>query len=229
MAIEIEASSRNDGARSRHLEVVSMHLRTVRFAGSPEDLGRAISAFEQVSAPVRRQPGCAAVALLADRQAGKGVVASYWETEEAMNASEEAAASARAKTAAEHGLQVVDVERYEVTLLERRHPLKAGTFARLISAQVAPDQVDHTQREVRERALPIITVQKGFRSVVTAINRKNGKLLAGSTWETAADREASNAPLASIRQQVIGAGSSIEVENYEVAFAEIRVAAGTGS
>jgi heme-degrading monooxygenase HmoA len=206
-----------------------MHLRTVRFAGNPEDLEKAISAFEQVSAPVRQLPRCAAVGLLADRQAGKAVVASYWETEEAMNASEDAAAGARAKTAAEHGLRVVDVERYEVTLLERRHPLKAGTFGRLISGQGTPDRIDQAQREVRERALPIITVQKGFRSVVTAINRQNGRFLAGSSWETAADREASNAPLASIRQQVIGTGSSIEVENYEVAFAEIRVAAGTGS
>jgi heme-degrading monooxygenase HmoA len=209
-----------------------MYLRAVRLAGSPDSLAAAIAAFEQVSSPVRELPGCAAVALLADRDGGKAVVASYWESEAAMQASEQVAADARATTTSEHGIEIVEVERYEVTFLERRQPLRAGTFARLITSQVVPEKVDQLQREMRESGLPIITGQKGFRSLVTAVNRHNGKLLGGTTWDTAADRETSNAALAPIRERVIGSGGgagSPVVENYEVAFADVRVTAGTGS
>jgi hypothetical protein len=81
---------------------------------------------------------------------------------------------------------------------------------------------------MRERSLPIVRRQKGFRSVVAAFNRRNGRVLAGSCWETAADREASDAALAAMRlevMQAVGVTEPIKIENYEVVFADIRVAA----
>jgi len=207
-----------------------MYLRAIRLAGSPENIAGAIPKFDEISAPVRRMPGCAAVALAADAGEGKAIVLSYWESEDALNASEEAGAGARARTAAEHGLEIVDVERYEVAYLERRKPLKAGTFARMISSSRPPDRVDELQREVQGRVLPIISNQKGFRSVVTAVNRTKGKVLAGSSWETAADREASEVALASIRQELMAtAGSTMLVENYDIVFADVLVATRSGA
>ena len=54
--------------------------------------------------------------------------------------------------------------------------------------------------------------------------------IAGSSWDTAADREASHAALAPIREELMAtAGSSPQVENYDVVFADVRVAAGARS
>ena len=207
-----------------------MFLRTVRMEGDPEHLEKAIKAFDRASMPIRRLPGCAAVALLADRKAGRSISLSYWETEAALKASEEAAADERALLTAEHDLTVADVERYEVAALERREPLKDGTYARLICGRGDAERVDKVGLGMRERTLPIVKRQKGFRSVVGAFNRRNGRVLAGSCWETAADREASDAALAAIRlevMQAVGVAQPIKVENYEVVFADIRVAAAT--
>ncbi|HEX3605384.1 MAG TPA: antibiotic biosynthesis monooxygenase [Candidatus Dormibacteraeota bacterium] len=204
-----------------------MHLRMVRLAGSPEALEGAISAFDQVSAPVRKLPGCAGIALLADREGGQAVVVSYWESEEALTASNDAAANARATTVSRHGLEVLDVEQYEVTHLERRQPLQPGVATRLVSVQATPDRIDEIQRELRARAVPILTALSGYRSVLQAVNRSNGKLIAASSWETAADREASNAQMAGVREymQEMTGGSPPQVENLEVVFADLGVAA----
>jgi len=207
-----------------------VYLRTVRLEGDPEDLEKAIRAFDHVSMPVRRLPGCAAVALLADRKAGRGVTLTYWETEASLKASEEAAADARALLTAEHDLTVIDVERYEVAVLERREPLKDGTYARLICGRGDAQRAEKVGLGARDRTLPIVKRQKGFRSVMAGFNRRNGRVIAGSCWETAADRQASDAALAAMRLEVMqaaGVAEPIKVENYEVVFADIRVAAGT--
>jgi heme-degrading monooxygenase HmoA len=207
-----------------------MYLRAARLAGIPEDLERAIKTFDHASVPLRRLPGCAAVALMADRTAGEGMAFSYWESETAMKASEDTAADARAVITAEHNIDVIDVERYEVALLERQQPLKEGSYARLISSRGDPDRMDQLGRGMRERTLPIVRRQKGYRSILGAINRRNGRVLAGSCWETAADRDASDPGLASMRlevMQAVGASSAMKIETFEVVFADIRVAAGT--
>ena len=207
-----------------------MYLRAIRLAGSPGNLEGAIAKFDDISAPVRGLPGCAAVALAADVDAGRAIILSYWESEEAMTASEEAGSGARARTAADHGIEIVDVERYEVTYLERRKPLQAGTVARLVSGERPRDRIDELTREVQGRVLPIITAQKGFRTVAHAVNRENGRVIAGSSWDTAADREASDVALAPIRQELMAtAGSTMLVENYDIVFADVRVAAGSGA
>jgi len=207
-----------------------MYLRAIRLAGNPESIAGAITKFDEISAPVRRLPGCAAVALAADAGAGKAIVLSYWESEETLNASEEAAAGARARTAAENGLEIVDVERYEVTYLERHKPLSAGTFARLVTSTRPLEQLDALQREIQGRILPMMTKQKGFRTAATAVNRTNGKVLGGSSWDTAADREASDAALAPIRQELMATGGSTAlVENFDIVFADVLVAAHTGA
>ncbi|HEX6492301.1 MAG TPA: antibiotic biosynthesis monooxygenase, partial [Candidatus Dormibacteraeota bacterium] len=208
----------------------AMYLRTIRLAGSPENLEGVITRFDEISAPVRGLPGCAAVMLAADVGAGKAIIFSYWESEGALNASEEPGAGVRARTAAEHGIEVVDVERYEVSYLERRKPPTAGTFVRLVSTTRPPEQLDALLSAVQGRVLPIIVNQKGFRSAVNAVNRQNGKVIGGSSWDTAADREASNAATATVREELMAAaGSAPEVENYDVVFADIRVTAGSGA
>jgi heme-degrading monooxygenase HmoA len=55
-----------------------------------------------------------------DRETGKGLTATFWESEEAMKASEEAADQLRDEAVgAVDGSELVSVERYEVELDER--------------------------------------------------------------------------------------------------------------
>jgi hypothetical protein len=82
--------------------------------GSPQDLERWVQrSREQVKPSVRADPGLVAAYWLADRAAGKGLIVTLWESDEAMRASEEARRQRQSATTAATGARVA-TERYEV-------------------------------------------------------------------------------------------------------------------
>ena len=91
-----------------------MFARIGTWQGSPDELERWISrAREQVKASVQQDPGLKAAYWLVDRQGGKGLIVTIWESEEAMRSSEQARARRQAVTSAATGATVT-TDRYEV-------------------------------------------------------------------------------------------------------------------
>jgi heme-degrading monooxygenase HmoA len=208
-----------------------MHVRMTRITASPENLERAIGTFDQnVATPYREQRGFAGIALAVDRQAGRAVGVTFWESEAALNATDDLAKDIRARSGAENGLQFDEVESYEVAIQERAQPAKAGTFLRGNRGQGPVDRLDQAVRELSDN-IPAVKAQKGFRSLVCGVNRKNGKFFISSVWDTAADRDASEGAVKSLRQQITQTAQAgqIEVEHYEVVYADIPVRAGAGT
>jgi heme-degrading monooxygenase HmoA len=91
-----------------------MFARIGTWQGSPEELERwIVRAREQVKPSIQKDPGLAAVYWLVDRQAGKGLIVTLWENEDAMRASEAARMLRQTATSASTGAQVT-TDRYEV-------------------------------------------------------------------------------------------------------------------
>jgi heme-degrading monooxygenase HmoA len=100
-----------------------MFARVNIFKGSGENFDDATRiARERVLPAIRELEGFAGLLVLADRSTGKSMGITFWLTEEALQASEEAAARTRSERAAEAGDEVVGVERYQVALDERGEP-----------------------------------------------------------------------------------------------------------
>jgi len=202
-----------------------------RVRASAENLDRAIGTFDQnVAAPFRQQPSFAGIALAVDRQAGRAVGVNFWENEAALKATDDLAKDVRARNAAEYGLQFDEVESYEIAIQERAQPAKAGTYLRLNRGQGPVDRLDQAIGQLRDN-VPTVKSQKGFRALVCGVNRQNGKFYISSVWDTAADRDASESAVKSLRQQITetAQAGSIQVEHYEVVYADIPVRAGTGA
>ncbi len=69
-----------------------MHARVSIFEGSPDELDEGLrQAREQVLPRARQMDGFKGLIALGDRQSGKTLGITLWESEEAMRASEEAA------------------------------------------------------------------------------------------------------------------------------------------
>jgi hypothetical protein len=69
---------------------------------------------------------------------------------------------------------------------------------------------------VRDKAVPVLQEQTGFRGVTASADRDGGVLGVLSLWETEADRDASFGPLAELRQQGIDVvGGELTVESFE--------------
>jgi heme-degrading monooxygenase HmoA len=69
---------------------------------------------------------------------------------------------------------------------------------------------------VREKALPVLQEQKGYRGMSASADRAGGVLGVLSLWETEADRDASFDALAGLRQQGLDVvGGELTVESFE--------------
>jgi heme-degrading monooxygenase HmoA len=95
-----------------------MFARISTFQGPPDQTAEGLRvAREQILPAARLQDGFKGIFLF-DRESGKSVSITLWETEEDMKASEDAALHARAESAEAAGETIVAVERYEVALQE---------------------------------------------------------------------------------------------------------------
>ena len=94
-----------------------MFARVSTFQGPPDQTAEGIRlAREQILPAARLMDGFKGIYLLYDRESGKSLSVTLWETEADMQASEEAASRVRAQSAEASGDEVIDVERYEVAL-----------------------------------------------------------------------------------------------------------------
>ena len=91
-----------------------MFARIGVWRGTSEELERwIVRSRDEVLPGVRKQPGITAAYCFLDREDGKGLTITIWESEEAMRASEQFRAGTQAGTAAASGAMVT-TERYDV-------------------------------------------------------------------------------------------------------------------
>ena len=96
-----------------------MFARVTTVMGSPERGEEEITDFRENVVPFVRAEGGKGAILLVDRETGKGIGITLWESAEAMQASEERANQLRANVAGAMAPTAPPaVERYEVAVFE---------------------------------------------------------------------------------------------------------------
>jgi len=96
-----------------------MHARMTTMEGSPERLEEGLREIrEDVLPQLQQQDGFKGFIVLGNRQSGKLMGFSLWESEQAMRASEEVGDRTRKESAEVMDDTIEDVERYEVALFE---------------------------------------------------------------------------------------------------------------
>ena len=94
-----------------------MFARVTTQHGSPDKLDAALQVVnEQVVPAAKRLSGFERMLVLVDRASGKTLAVTLWDSEEAMQASEDAAGSMRSSAAEASGADDVGVERFEVVV-----------------------------------------------------------------------------------------------------------------
>jgi heme-degrading monooxygenase HmoA len=97
-----------------------MFARMFTIEGHREQLDEFARAGEKVLWALQRLDGFEGLLVLANRQNGKILIVTLWESEEAMHVGEEASYWFRAFSAEGTGGEVTDVERYEVVFSETK-------------------------------------------------------------------------------------------------------------
>ncbi len=96
-----------------------MYARMTTLEGSSDRMDEGVREVrEHVLPQLQQQDGFKGFIALGDRQSGKLVGITFWESEQAMRSSEEVANRTRSETAEDIGDTIEGVERFEVGLFE---------------------------------------------------------------------------------------------------------------
>jgi heme-degrading monooxygenase HmoA len=96
-----------------------MHARVNTIEGSPDRIDDLTAHIQEQTLPqLRQMEGFEGFVALGDRQSGKVLGVAFWESEEALRATEEAVSEVRGGAAGAAGGTVAGVEEYEVLVNE---------------------------------------------------------------------------------------------------------------
>ena len=96
-----------------------MHARVTTIQGSPDKMDDATGHLQEQTLPqLRQMEGFEGFVSLGDRQSGKLLGVAFWESEEALRATEQAVSSVRSGAAGAADGIVASVEEYEVLVNE---------------------------------------------------------------------------------------------------------------
>lgn len=97
-------------------------------------------------------------------------------------------------------------------------------FARVSEIKARPERLDAMHSEGVEHILPALRMQEGFNGGLVLADRKSGKVLAVTFWESEQAMEATEEAahwLLAFGTETAG-GTIWDVERYEVFFAELK-------
>ncbi len=91
-------------------------------------------------------------------------------------------------------------------------------YARVTTIEGAPDKVDDVTRQTQEQGLPKLQQMDGFKGFVALGDRRSGKVLGVSFWESEEALRATEEASSSVRSEAAQAADGIVagVEEYEV-------------
>jgi heme-degrading monooxygenase HmoA len=208
------------------------HARVVRLKSEPANTDQAIKQWTSEIFPLlKKQEGFRGVTLIGNRKTGDGLSVAYWDSEEAMKN-----ARARVRPQAETimsqtGSKIVDDHEFEIAVLERIQPPKAGAFVRVTTVEADPAKVADGVANFKEKVVPAIRAQTGARTALLLINRKTGRTISASGWNSEQDLRKSEPAVTALRDEAIKkvGGKSGNVEVFEVLFTEILTPVGAAS
>lgn len=175
-----------------------MFVRMSTIHGAEGKTDAAVEFVEEVGRPaLESAAGSRGVAVFVDDESGRTVVASYWDTADAMRASESALASLRGQAAAVGGGDIT-IQSYEVAVARRLSVPAAGARVRLLRVQGDPHTIDDMIAFYRAEALPVLVGLAGLCSVQLLIDRESGDLISATAWEDAAVLAAAQGDLAKV-------------------------------
>ena len=205
-----------------------MHTRATWVQAPPEKVEQLTANFKERVIPAAQQAkGFVGAALLynPDTQLASGIT--IWESARALAESEQVGIATRVQSASETAARIVNVERGEVVVMDRAAPPQSTGYCRSNFAYCEPEKLDELIALIKDKALTILRQQKGYRSTWMTVDRSTGQTTIMTVWDSAAEREASNAAISPSREEAARLmGSAVRVELSEQLVAEVPSPAG---
>lgn len=203
-----------------------MYARSTTIQAQPSAIDAGIAHVRDETMPaVEDIPGCVGLSLLVDRQSGRCIVTTSWETEEAMNRSADRVRPIRDRAAAAFGGGGTQIEQWEIAVLHRDHRVQQGACARAVWMRTNPDRQDAGIETYKSQALPGMESLEGFCSASLLVERESGRGVSCVTFDTAEAMERNREEANALRERITRqAGMEVvDMCEFELAIAHLRV------
>ncbi|MCV7380156.1 hypothetical protein BST11_16335 [Mycobacterium alsense] len=203
-----------------------MYARSTTIQAQPLSVDIGIAHVRDVVMPALQEiDGYVGLSLLVDRQSGRCIATSSWQTMEAMRASAERVAPIRDRTALMFDGSA-KVEEWDIALLHRDHHSQDGACVRATWLKVVPDQLTRSLDFYRTAVLPELEQLDGFCSASLLVDHPACRRAVSCSTFDSMDAMARNrdraTELRSRRVRDLGA-EVIDVAEFELAIAHLRV------
>lgn len=167
-----------------------MYARSNTIQATPQSIDAGLAQVtDEVMPAIATMPGFIGVSMLADRESGRCIVTTSWDSEESMRASEEAVRGLRTNAQQAMGAGDTQVDRWEIAMMHRAHGAHDGACARVIWTEGDPARADETLSTFRMAMLPRIEELPGFCSLSLLVDRQTGRGAMTVTYDSREDMQ----------------------------------------
>ena len=202
-----------------------MYARTTTMRVSPETFDDLIAYIrDDVMPMVTHLDGCIGLSLLTDRDTGRCIATSAWETDSAMHASAEQVGASRTRAAEMFGA-TPEVQEWEIAVLHRAHRAGDGACARVVWTRTDPANLDRVIDAYRDSLMPWWEETPGFCSNSLMVDRRNGRCASAVVFESREAMSHTRDQFTTLREEFVARmGMDIlEVTEFDLALAHLRV------
>ncbi|MGY1690398.1 hypothetical protein [Geodermatophilus sp. SYSU D01105] len=203
-----------------------MYARSTSIRGNPDTISDGVTYLrDEVLPRVSQTEGCVGLSVLADHDGGRCVVATAWADERAMRATAD-----EDRTVQERLLQVLggshaDVAQWEIAILHRDRPSGDGAGAQVTWARIPNNHVDDLLEAYRSNLMPKLQELPGFCSLSMLVDRKQGRTVSVTSFESREALGLVRRHARSLREQFARAMGAkiVDVAEMDLAIAHLRV------
>jgi heme-degrading monooxygenase HmoA len=202
-----------------------MYARSTTLRGSPRNVDDLIANVrDEIMPMVTQLDGCVGLSLLVDRDTGRAIATSAWETEEAMQASAERVRASR-EDAAERFGATPEVQEWEIAVLHRAHRVGDGACARVTWTRTDPGNLDRVIDAYRESLMPWWEETPGFCSNSLLANRRDGRCASAVVFDSREAMTHTRDQFTTLREEFTQRMRMeiLEVAEFDLALAHLRV------
>ena len=203
-----------------------MFVRTTEVQADPSKIDDGIAVVrDEVFPAVSAMEGCVGMSLLANRESGRCIATTAWQSLEDAMASADKVVSLRSRAEQSMNSSGSEVHQWEVAVVHRDHAAPQAACARLTWLSGDPGTADRTIDIYRMAVLPRLEEMEGFCSASLMIDREAGRAVGTVVFDDERSMDASSSDARGIRDKVASElGATVErVDEMEMVFAHLHV------
>ncbi|MEV5832906.1 hypothetical protein [Nocardia sp. NPDC052112] len=168
--------------------------------------------------------GYIGLSLMVDRQSGRCIATSAWETEKAMRDSADRVGPIRDRIVEMFGGSA-QVNEWEIAVLHRDHYSRQGACVRAVWVKTDPERLEAAVEAYRSQFLSGMEVLDGFCSASLLVNRASGRAVSCVTYDSAESMIRNRDQAASLRADASRRSGADVIDSceFELAIAHLRV------